>query len=84
MAYTSYRDMEHAIRWHHDFRGNSVHASWDDEGVYTVYSYNTPIAKANARTGGVVLNVRKYSATTSRLQNIIRRAWKDFTITELS
>lgn len=82
--YTSYRDMEDAIRCLRDFRGNSAHATLDSDGVYTVYSYNTPIAKANVRTGGVVLNSRKYSTTTSRLQNIVRRAWSDLTISELA
>ena len=82
MPYANYRQMETAIRRMQDFTGNSARGSWDDEGMYTVYSYTTPIAKANARTGGMVINARKYSVTTSRLQNIIRRAWSEYTTTE--
>ena len=75
MPYANYRQIEKALSGLQEFTGNSARASWDSEGFYTVYSYTTPIAKANARTGGVVLNARKYSITTSRLQNIIWRAW---------
>ena len=82
MAYSNYRDIERAIRSLEGFTGNSARGAWDDEGVYTVYSYTTPIGMANVRTGGVVLNVRKYSTTTSRLQNIIRRAWQNYSIIE--
>lgn len=35
-----------------------------------LFSYNTPIAKRT--NDGVILNKRKYSSTTSKLQNYIR------------
>ena len=82
MTYANYRQIEKAQSGLQEFTGNSARGAWDSEGIYTVFSYNTPIAKANVRTGGVVLNVRKYSVTTSRLQNIIRRAWADYSIIE--
>ena len=56
MPYANYRQIEKALSGLQEFTGNSARASWDSEGFYTVYSYTTPIAKANARTGGVVLN----------------------------
>ena len=84
MSYANYSDIERAVRCLDNFAGNSSRGVLDsDTGEYRVYSYRTLIAVANMRTGGVALNVRKYSQTTSRLQNIIRRAWSDFTISEL-
>lgn len=84
MSYTSYRNMEEAIRNRVEFTGNSARGYWDGE-EYIVVSYNTAIAKANRVTvvgatrneveGGLWLNPNKYSVTTSRLQNIVRRAW---------
>ncbi len=41
--------------------------------AYLVYSYNTLIAIANPE--GMNLDVHKYSTTTSRHQNLIRKAW---------
>ena len=35
-----------------------------------LYSYRTPIAKRTSE--GIILNKRKYSSTTSKLQNYIR------------
>lgn len=74
MSYTSYRQMEQAISAKDSFTGNSAKADWGSD-VYCVYSYTTLIASYDRRTGEVWLNPRKYSVTTSRLQNIIKRAW---------
>lgn len=82
MSYANYRDIERAIRSLEGFTGNSARGAWDSEGIYTVFSYTTPIAKANARTGGMVVNLRQYSKTTSRLQNIIHRAWENYSVSE--
>ena len=74
MSYTSYSQMENAIFAKDSFTGNSAYANWGSD-VYCVYSYTTLIASYDRKTGEVWLNPRKYSNTTSRLQNIIRKAW---------
>ena len=85
MTYANYQDIAKAIRHLDNFTGNSSRGVFDMEtGEYRVYSYRTLIAIANPRTGGVAMNARKYSQTTSRLQNIIRKAWADLTISELN
>lgn len=77
MSYSNYSQIERAIAECREFRGNSSHAEFSIlDGKYRVYSYNTLIAvivpyiKAEYS-----LNPRKYSQTTTRLQNIIKRAW---------
>jgi hypothetical protein len=81
--YANYRDIAKAVAKFEKFDGNSSRAVIASNGEYYVYSYNTLIAVANFRTGGMGLNTRKYSQTTSRLQNIIRNAWAEYDITEL-
>lgn len=74
MSYTSYRNMEHAIANRLEFTGNSCAGRWLDKSEYVVFSYSTLIYSDDLMTGKKTLNARKYSVTTSRLQNIIRRA----------
>jgi len=80
MSYTSYKDMEALIRKCVPFEGNSARGVWEGD-VYTVYSYKTRIFTVEGAyagkpgTGTFELDTRKYSMTTSRLQNIIRRAY---------
>lgn len=80
MSYTSYRAMETAIKNCQPFEGNSARGVWEGD-VYTVYSYKTRIFTVEGSMAGraghgiAELNAEKYSVTTSRLQNIIRRAW---------
>lgn len=77
MAHTNYRDMPAQIRNLEAFTHGSCHAVSNLDKEYIVVSYSTPIARA--KFDGVRwhyrLNARKYSSTTSRLQNIIRLAW---------
>lgn len=59
------------------FRGNTLWARYSgpfNTGVYEVFSYSTLIATANG-LDAINLDSRKYSVTTSKHQNIIRRAW---------
>lgn len=81
MAQANYTQVEEAIRNRQEFRGNSCRGYYED-GEYVVVSYNTTIAKATRvvvagaeRGTELWLNPAKYSVTTSRLQNIIKRAW---------
>jgi hypothetical protein len=82
MTYANYRDIAKAVAGFDTFDGNSARARWVD-GEYHIYSYNTLIAVANFPTGGMAINGRKYSQTTSRLQNIIRNAWASYQVSEL-
>jgi hypothetical protein len=84
MTYANYRQMQDAIRECKPFRGNSARGEFDTiDGVYRVYSYNTLIATITPYTmAHYTINARKYSSTTSRLQNIIRRAWQGIKFTE--
>jgi hypothetical protein len=84
MSYSNYTQVESAIRNFAPFTGNSCRGYWED-GEYVVISYNTKIAKATRAVvagairrdipGGLWVNSSKYSQTTTRLQNIIKRAW---------
>ena len=58
------------------FNGNSMSGAWDDD-VFFVYSYSTIIASHHSKDDTRFLNSKKYSATTTRHQNIVRRAWGD-------
>ena len=53
------------------FRGNRVTAILKPNGTYEVYSYDTLMLKVT-KGGTLYFNSRKYSVTTSRLQNILR------------
>lgn len=74
----TYRDMGSRIRNLEPYaHASSAGARGPRE--YVIVSYTTPIAVARLKDDGsweYRLNARKYSATTSRLQNIIRRAWE--------
>ena len=73
MSYTSYQNAETRITNRETFSGNSMRGDWNySDTEYVVYSYRTPIAYI--RYNQAFLNVRKFSTTTSRQQNIVRRA----------
>lgn len=74
MAQANYEQVAKAIRNMQEFRGNSCFGQWLG-GVYLVTSYWTTIAKYDSTTGEVWVNPDKYSQTTSRLQNIVKREW---------
>lgn len=69
----NYRTIEQKLKDRTPFKGNSMWAYWDGE-VYKVVSYSTLIAEQGSR-GNLLISDRKYSTTTSRHQNLIRRAW---------
>lgn len=81
MKQLNYTQIEQAIRNKQEFKGNSCRGYYEGE-EYVVVSYNTAIARATSvrvvgaeRNGELWLNPRSYSKTTSRLQNIVKRAW---------
>jgi hypothetical protein len=74
--YADYETIKTRVACLTNFEGNSSRGVHDyDLWEYRVYSYGTLIAVFSLKTGTGVLNTRKYSQTTSRLQNIIRNAW---------
>ena len=68
----NYKTIEQKLANREPFRGNSLTAYWSGE-VYNVVSYSTLIATAVQRGYWTTFNERKYSATTSRHQNLIKR-----------
>jgi hypothetical protein len=80
MSQLNYRQIETALARREEFKGNSCHAVWLGDS-YAVYSYKTRIFTVEGSYAGkpgrgeLELDTRKYSVTTSRLQNIIRRVW---------
>jgi hypothetical protein len=67
----NYKTIEERVSTCSSFNGNSLKGFWDGD-TYKVYSYNTLIA-----TNGDAkwISPVKYSQTTSRQQNLIKRAW---------
>lgn len=86
MAHTNYRKMPSQIRDMEAFTHGSCHSINNLDKEYIVVSYSTPIARAkfNGERWIYLLNTCKYSSTTSRLQNIIRRAWVGEKIEEVN
>jgi hypothetical protein len=54
--------------------GHSMRAEYNYLGIYCVYSYATLIATYDTVSRKWWINENKYSVTTSKQQNIIRRA----------
>jgi hypothetical protein len=69
----NYRTIANKLETLKEFTGNSMRGRWED-GRFIVYSYSTPIAIWQTSLVKEVTE-RKYSVTTSRHQNLIRRAW---------
>jgi hypothetical protein len=68
----NYKTIERKLAKSEAFKGNSMSAYWFGN-TYVVYSYNTLIASTDLN--GYEFDGRKYSTTTSRHQNLIRRVW---------
>ena len=73
----SYKEIDTKLANLEPFRGNSMMGLFDEWGSYRVYSYSTQIAQAYPTASGIraKMNNEKYSVTTSRHKNLIRRAW---------
>jgi hypothetical protein len=71
----NYKTIEDKLANRQPFRGNSLNGFWDAQtGYYVVYSYNTLIATLESG-GKRWVNPNKFSQTTTRQQNLIKRAW---------
>jgi hypothetical protein len=74
MPQPNYKQIETLLELHEPFKhGYSMSAERDELGVYYVYSYGTQIASYALTHGTWWINPNKYSVTTSKQQNIIRR-----------
>lgn len=75
----SYKAIEPKLRNGETFRGNTLTGIWDSDSLtYSVYSYETLIGTMKRMPDkgiAIWVNPNKYSVTTSKHQNIIRRAW---------
>lgn len=69
----NYKTIEQKLKTLTPFKGNSLTAYWEGE-LYKVISYSTLIASTHSN-GTFSVATRKYSVTTSRHQNLIKRAW---------
>ena len=57
------------------FQGSNLRAEWNN-GVYEVYSYRTLMASFDPRNGDQFINPNKYSVTTSKHMNYVRRGFE--------
>ena len=80
--YKTYKEIPDAITKQENFAGSSVQGYKENDWYY-VYSYGTLMAIVLANGAGVVLNKKKYSPTTSKIQNILRRLFKDTAVYEV-
>lgn len=74
MSKETYKTMPNKIAQLIPFEGNSARGFWDGH-TFKIFSYSTLIASADG-INREYLNVNRYSVTTSRLQNIIKTAWR--------
>jgi hypothetical protein len=74
MSKQNYKEIENSLTVLDNFKGNSAEGEWIGD-VYAVFSYNTIIATYDRSDGKRWVCPNKYSVTTSRLQNMVRRVW---------
>ena len=75
MEYTNYKQAPNAVAQMLNFKGNTMSGWWLDSSQYVVFSYAKEIGRYDRLTDKLTINAEKYSVTTSRHQNIVRRAW---------
>lgn len=76
IARATYATMPALLKTKTPFTHGSCHAFIDDENFYRVFSYSTQIAVFQLYGNTFAwVSPERYSVTTSRLQNIIRKAW---------
>jgi len=72
MAYTSLKDCVAAIANTLPFQGNNLKGVNEDR-QYRIYSYYTLMATFDRNTGEIWENPNRYSVTTSKQMNYVRR-----------
>ena len=72
----NYKAIEQKLARLESFKGNSLQG-FNDGHTYAIYSYNTLIANRwlDSGRGETWISPDKYSVTTSRHQNLVKRAW---------
>jgi hypothetical protein len=69
----NYKEVEKALEMCEPFKhGDSMQAT-REYGLYRVFSYSTEIARFNEIEGVWYVNPNKYSVTTSKQQNLVKR-----------
>ena len=73
----TYQEIPGLLATRTPFSGNSAAGFWDDDNVFCVTSYGTLIAWSNPAQNGFSVSGfsvpdRRYSRTTSRIQNLCR------------
>lgn len=70
----TYKEMSYMLEDKKEFRGSSVIAEWDQK-EYIIKSYSTVIFRTNKQNNIIYFDGQKYSSTTSKIQNIIRKVF---------
>lgn len=73
--YATYKQMQALLQVKEAFKGNSVTAVYQGSDYY-IYSYSTVMAIVTAG-GYKVINVTKYSRTTSKIQQMLKQVFPD-------
>lgn len=70
----NYRSIEVLAEACIPFNGNTMTGEWDD-GKFIVRSYAMIIGAYDRADGTYAINAKRVSNTTSRQQNLLKRAW---------
>jgi hypothetical protein len=69
----NYKEIERALGMCETFKHGESMKATREQGLYRVFSYQTEIARFNEIEGVWYVNPHKYSSTTSKQQNIVKR-----------
>ena len=70
----NYTQIQTAITNNQSFTHNGTMTAYNHGTNYQILSYNTTVYTENLATGETWLNPKKYSKTTSRQVNLIKKA----------
>jgi hypothetical protein len=73
MGQPNYTQVEELIGFRETFKHGRSMSAETKNGEYVIWSYSTVIARYDFDAGKWWINPNKYSVTTSKQQNIIRR-----------
>ena len=77
----NYQTIANRLSGYMEFRGNSMRGVWEYKDgneshlIYRIYSYSTVIATYDFPSMTPWVTDRKYSVTTTRQTNLIKRVW---------